>query len=167
MALLVSHGADLAAAGVYDGRPPLFFAAALGAADVVAMMLARRADPDARCLGGLSALHFAAAHGAIGSVRMLLARGAQPELVDGDGRLPVAHALRGVPGHSLPARATPSATRCCCATWRAEWVWCTVKSFHTHAVPIHLTQPRGALSLRKVVASISALGMPASARRLL
>ena len=43
-----------------------------------------------------------AAHGAIGSVRMLLARGAQPELVDGDGRLPVAHALHGVPGHSLP-----------------------------------------------------------------
>ena len=33
---------------------------------------------------------------------MLLARGAQPELVDSDGRLPVAHALRGVPGHSLP-----------------------------------------------------------------
>ena len=31
---------------------------------------------------------------------MLLARGAQPELVDGDGRLPVVHALRGVPGPS-------------------------------------------------------------------
>ena len=93
VALLVSHGADLAAASVHDGRPPLFFAAALGATDVVAMMLARRADPDARCLGGLSALHFAAAHGAIGSVRMLP---------------PAAPS----PSSSTATAASPSPTRC-------------------------------------------------------
>ena len=60
------------------GRTLLFFAAALGASEVLAELLSPNlVDPNARCHAGLTALHFAAAHGQLGSVRQLLGAGAQ------------------------------------------------------------------------------------------
>lgn len=79
----------------------LFYVAALGATDLLALLLmSRRADPNTRCVTGITPLHFAAAHGQPESVQLLLSSRADPNLVDGEGRLPLEYALD--PAHGAP-----------------------------------------------------------------
>ena len=106
-----------------DGRPLLWYVAALGASDLLQQML-RQSAPRARehlpaarapaagaaaqlqrgdrCHAGLTVLHFAAAHGQLGCVRLLLAHGATAETEDAHGLLASDHAMRGMPGRCMP-----------------------------------------------------------------
>eukprot|EP00929_Paragymnodinium_shiwhaense_P037910 TRINITY_DN20108_c0_g1_i3.p1 TRINITY_DN20108_c0_g1~~TRINITY_DN20108_c0_g1_i3.p1 ORF type:complete len:458 (+),score=107.50 TRINITY_DN20108_c0_g1_i3:77-1450(+) len=59
------------------GDTPMLFAAILGFADIVEMLLTKEADPNARNLCGRSAIQFAAEHGHHEVVRALLRAGAE------------------------------------------------------------------------------------------
>jgi len=99
VSLCVHRGASTAAASTADGRPLLFFVAALGATDLLTQLLVlARASPNAPCARGASPLHLAAAHGQPDAVRLLLAHGSRPDMRDANGATPIDHALRGVGG---------------------------------------------------------------------
>lgn len=76
---------------IYAGAP-LHAAAVQGHADVVALLLASGADPDARAEGGSTPLLLAAAGGHVEVVESLLARGADPQARDAQGRSAAHHA---------------------------------------------------------------------------
>lgn len=61
-------------------------AAASGNAAVMAALLARDVDPDARQAQGFTALHEAALNGNLEMIRALLAKGANPNVTADDGR---------------------------------------------------------------------------------
>ena len=88
-----------------DGKALAHWLAALGSTDLLATILAppHAVHADAVCYDGHTPLHAAAAHGHVECVRMLLAKGADAEIADGAGRMPIAHALRGVPLRGLEA----------------------------------------------------------------
>jgi len=101
----IHHGASTQAASKADGRTVLFYAAAIGATDLITQLLVlRKANPNQRCARGLTPMHSAAAHGEPEALRLLLAYGARPELRDNNGATPIEHALRGVPGCCLPGK---------------------------------------------------------------
>ena len=87
--LCLSHRCDARAAAA-DGQTLLHHAAALGATDLLATLIAASADVSA--IGGADGsapLHLAAARGEAASARMLLAAGAAPAAPDGCGRTPL------------------------------------------------------------------------------
>jgi uncharacterized protein len=63
-------------------------AAASGRADLVKMVLAAGADPNARQVAGYTALHAAAAHDNLEMAQALLEAGADPSLRSDDGQIP-------------------------------------------------------------------------------
>ncbi|KAL3921699.1 MAG: hypothetical protein SGPRY_004815 [Prymnesium sp.] len=93
------------AASKSDGRTVLFFAVAIGAAELITQLLVlRKINPNQICARGLTPLHFAAAHGEPEAVRLLLAHRAQADVTDSNGATAIDHALRGVPGFILPGK---------------------------------------------------------------
>ncbi|XP_012589318.1 PREDICTED: ankyrin repeat and SOCS box protein 10 [Condylura cristata] len=72
---------------------PLHVAASRGHAEVLQLLLRRRARPDS-APGGHTALHEACAGGHAACVRVLLAAGADPNIPDQDGKRPL-HLCRG------------------------------------------------------------------------
>jgi uncharacterized protein len=97
-AVLLGHGAppDAVAANASSVQP-LHSAASGGHAAIVALLLERHADPDARQQGGYVPLHSAAARGDDVSVRLLLEHGADRGLRADDGRRAVDLAAAGGP----------------------------------------------------------------------
>ena len=85
--LLVERGADVRAVSPTFGNvTPLHSAAAGGLAEIVHVLLAAGADPNARQNGGFVALHAAAQNGDARMARDLLEHGADPGLATADGR---------------------------------------------------------------------------------
>jgi uncharacterized protein len=85
--LLIEHGADVAArAEPFGDVTPLHSAAAGNAIEVVEMLLAAGADPNAAQRGGWRSLHSAAQNGNAAMVRLLRAHGADPTLPNDEGR---------------------------------------------------------------------------------
>lgn len=89
-ALLLDRGADVAAVSRNAMRvQPLHSAAAGRHAPVVALLLARGADPNARQHQGFVPLHASAQSGDPESARLLLKAGADPAAATDDGRTPL------------------------------------------------------------------------------
>ena len=89
----LSAGADPNAVRDEDGATPLHVAVRAGQPEVVAALLARKADPQGRDHAGATPLHLAAAVGDIASINALLDAGADPNAYDGDaGRTPLRYA---------------------------------------------------------------------------
>jgi ankyrin repeat protein len=90
--LLLAHKAQPDTVDV-TGKSVMVYAAARGAAPIVAMLLDAGVDPNARYRADLTALMWAAGHpdntaaeAALRTVKLLLSRGAQVDLVDDRGR---------------------------------------------------------------------------------
>jgi uncharacterized protein len=89
-AVLLGHGAPVdAVAGNGSIVRPLHSAAAGGHAAIVALLLERGADPNARQQGGFVPLHAAANRDDEVSARLLLDHGAEPSVRADDGRRPI------------------------------------------------------------------------------
>ena len=84
--LLLEHGADVNQAASNPMKVTAMHAAASSRqTGIVAKLLARGADPNARQHGGWTPLHGAAANGTEDMVRLLLAHGADPALRTDEG----------------------------------------------------------------------------------
>ena len=85
--LLLERGADAnALAGNGSGLRPLHSAVAARSEELVDLLLAAGADPDARQAGGFTALHAAAKHGDLGIAERLIAAGADAALRTEEGQ---------------------------------------------------------------------------------
>jgi ankyrin repeat protein len=73
---------------------PLQSAAAARSIEIVEMLLAKGADPNAREAGGFTALHAAAQNGQIDMARLLVAHGAEVNARAENGQTPLAVALK-------------------------------------------------------------------------
>lgn len=85
-----------------EGETLLYHAAAGGKADVVELLLAKRADPNAANDKGITPLYAAAREGHHAAVKALLAKGANPNTRTKDGDTPLHAAinhLAGLPVH--------------------------------------------------------------------
>lgn len=89
--LLVDHGAEVhAVSPTFGNVTPLHSAAAGGSAEIVHLLLAAGADPNARQNGGFTALHAAAQNGDAAMARDLLDHGAAVDPATDDGRTALA-----------------------------------------------------------------------------
>ena len=89
----LADGADPNAVQDEDGATPLHVAVRSGWPDVVAALLANKADPHGRDHAGATALHRAAAAGDVDAINSLLDAGADPNAYEGDsGRTPLRYA---------------------------------------------------------------------------
>jgi hypothetical protein len=87
--LLLDAGADPdGACGCAGGETPIWAATVVGAADVVAELLARGGSPNAAAFAGATALHVAIQRGRGDIARLLRDGGADAELADRGGRTP-------------------------------------------------------------------------------
>ncbi len=94
--LLLDAGGDPdGACGCVGAETPVWAATVIGAADVVAELLAGGASPDAAAFQGATALHVAVQRGHGDIERLLRAAGADGELVDAGGRTPADWARPG------------------------------------------------------------------------
>jgi len=89
--LLVDHRADVhAVSPTFGGVTPLHSAAAGGSAEIVHLLLAAGAAPNARQNGGFTPLHAAAQNGDESMARDLLDHGAAVDVATDDGRTALA-----------------------------------------------------------------------------
>jgi ankyrin repeat protein len=87
---LLQRGADAeAVARNAMGVRPLHSAVAGGSKEIVDLLLARGADPEARQRGGWTPLHAAAAAGRVDIAQALLQRGAGPDTHNDEGKSPL------------------------------------------------------------------------------
>jgi hypothetical protein len=93
--LLDAGGEPDGACGCAAGETPLWAATVVGAADVVAELLARGAHPGAAAFEGATALHVAVQRGRGDIARLLRAAGADPDVADAGGRTPADWARLG------------------------------------------------------------------------
>lgn len=91
---LLDHGAQVNVTTRLERATPLHWAAEQGKADIVALLLDRGADPQARNLAGSTALHIAAKLGREEVVRLLLERKLDPEAANLAGFTPLMFAAR-------------------------------------------------------------------------
>lgn len=87
---LIERGADVNAAARNSQRvAPIHGAASVGNREMVALLLEKGADPNAKQERDFVALHTAALHGDIEMAKNLIAHGADPALQSDDGKSPL------------------------------------------------------------------------------
>ncbi len=99
---MVEENPSIATGRDDEGLTLLFYAASSGKADVVATLLAAKADPNAADEKGVTPLHVAAEAGHAEVVKALLAKGADPNAKTREGVTPLHAAvdhLAGLPVH--------------------------------------------------------------------
>ena len=96
IAVLLSHGADVNLAAVYEGNPvsPLLAAAEYGHVAVCRQLLEAGADKEFRGQDQFTALHYAADNGHIGVAALLMQRGADTRALDSNMMTPIMHACQ-------------------------------------------------------------------------
>lgn len=127
VALLIEQNADVNAAASVKARAwsvhapatwsAIHVAAQRGDAELVSLLLDRRANIDAKATRGVRPLHVAAAHGRLEVGQLLIARGADLHAIDDDGHTPLDDA------HDARATARIAAKCDCMETEPAQAEW--------------------------------------------